>query len=98
MAPADPVPILKNYQLDTEAKAAPDPEHLEKINSTWEDDIVSELGRHVTHKFDTRVEPWFLRLWLLASINRSNIGNARIDGLATDPDLIVVQDSQQFGS
>lgn len=30
------------------------------------------------------VVPWLFGLWLLAFIDRSNIGNARIDGLATD--------------
>ena len=30
------------------------------------------------------VVPWLFGLWLLAFIDRSNIGNAKIDGLVTD--------------
>ncbi|KAL2053359.1 hypothetical protein ABVK25_006353 [Lepraria finkii] len=42
------------------------------------------LDRRITRKFDTHVVPWLFGLWLLAFIDRSNIGNARIDGLNTD--------------
>jgi MFS family permease len=41
----------------------------------------------VTKKFDRRIVPWLFGLWLLAFIDRSNIGNARIDGLSTDLNL-----------
>jgi len=58
---------------------------LEQINSTWEDPIIDlELDKRLTRKFDKHVVPWLFGLWLLAFIDRSNIGNARIDGLATD--------------
>lgn len=42
------------------------------------------LDRALTRKFDTHLVPWLFGLWLLAFIDRSNIGNARIDGLSTD--------------
>ena len=42
------------------------------------------LDRSITRKFDLHIVPWLFGLWLLAFIDRSNIGNARIDGLATD--------------
>ena len=42
------------------------------------------LDRRITRRFDSHVVPWLFGLWLLAFIDRSNIGNARIDGLATD--------------
>ncbi|KAI9714919.1 MAG: hypothetical protein M1820_000208 [Bogoriella megaspora] len=60
--------------------------HLEKKNTTWEDqiNIDPEVEKRITRKFDTHVVPWLFGLWLLAFIDRSNIGNARIDGLATD--------------
>lgn len=87
MAATEPIVVPKEHQLDPEAKAAPEPEHLEKINSTWQDDLDSDLDKRVTRKFDTHVVPWLFGLWLLAFIDRSNIGNARIDGLATDLDL-----------
>ncbi len=42
------------------------------------------LDRRITRKFDFHIVPWLFGLWLLAFIDRSNIGNARIDGLTTD--------------
>ena len=42
------------------------------------------LDRRITRKFDFHIVPWLFGLWLLAFIDRSNIGNARIVGLATD--------------
>ncbi|MCJ1303745.1 hypothetical protein MMC08_006555 [Hypocenomyce scalaris] len=46
--------------------------------------IEPELDRRITRKFDKHVVPWLFGLWLLAFIDRSNIGNAKIDGLVTD--------------
>lgn len=46
-----------------------------------------DLEKRVVRHFDRRVMPWLFGLWLLAFIDRSNIGNARIDGLATDLNL-----------
>lgn len=60
-------------------------EHVEPINSTWEDVVIDpDVDKRLTRKFDKHVVPWLFGLWLLAFIDRSNIGNARIDGLATD--------------
>ena len=42
------------------------------------------LNRRITNQFDKHIVPWLFGLWLLAFIDRSNIGNARIDGLAED--------------
>ena len=42
------------------------------------------LDHAITRKFDTHIIPWLFGLWLLALIDRSNIGNAKIDGLVTD--------------
>lgn len=49
--------------------------------------IDSNLEATITKKFDRRIVPWLFGLWLLAFIDRSNIGNARIDGLSTDLNL-----------
>lgn len=46
--------------------------------------VNDELEREVVKKFDRRIVPWLFGIWLLAFIDRSNIGNARIDGLATE--------------
>ena len=42
------------------------------------------LDRAITRKFDLHVVPWLFGLWLLAFVDRSNIGLAKIDGLTTD--------------
>ena len=61
--------------------------HLEKITTAGTDqllDIDPSLDRRITRKLDKHIVPWLFGLWLLAFIDRSNIGNARIDGLVTD--------------
>ena len=52
-------------------------------------DIDPSLDRAITRKFDTHIVPWLFGLWLFAFIDRSNIGNAKIDGLVTDLHLAV---------
>ena len=47
-------------------------------------DVDPAVDRRITRKFDTHIVPWLFGLWLLAFIDRSNIGNARIDGIAKD--------------
>ena len=42
------------------------------------------LDLRLTRKFDLHIVPWLFGLWLLAFIDRSNIGNAKIDGLTED--------------
>ncbi|KAA6411779.1 MAG: MFS general substrate transporter [Lasallia pustulata] len=42
------------------------------------------LDRRITRKFDRHIVPWLFGLWLLAFVDRSNIGNAKIDGLVKD--------------
>jgi hypothetical protein len=58
--------------------------HIEKAIIGEDIVIDAALDRRLTRKFDTHVVPWLFGLWLLAFIDRSNIGNARIDGLADD--------------
>ena len=67
--------------------------HVENTNSkdhkeAYEQlEISPALDRAITRKFDTHILPLLFGLWLLAFIDRSNIGNARIDGLTTDLNL-----------
>lgn len=61
-------------------------EKITDVDSTLPE-IDSALDRAITRKFDTHLLPWLFGLWLLAFIDRSNIGNARIDGLAKDLEL-----------
>lgn len=61
---------------------------LEKARPTREEiHIDPSLDKRITRKFDKHIVPWLFGLWLLAFIDRSNIGNARIDGLATELNL-----------
>ncbi|MCJ1275487.1 hypothetical protein MMC21_003290 [Puttea exsequens] len=71
-------------------------EHIhDKAESEPEEalDIDPYLDRRITRKFDTHVVPWLFGLWLLAFIDRSNIGNARIDGLTDD---LKIKEGNQF--
>lgn len=58
---------------------------MEKVATTWDDtiDIDPELDKRISRKFDLHIVPFLFGLWLWAFIDRANIGNARIDGLAT---------------
>lgn len=51
-------------------------------------DIEPALDQAITRRFDRHIVPWLFGLWLLAFIDRSNIGNARLDGLETDLGLV----------
>ena len=46
-----------------------------------------KLDKRITHRFDRRILPWLFGIWLLAFIDRSNIGNAKIVGLEDDLEL-----------
>jgi MFS family permease len=45
---------------------------------------IPELDKRVNRKFDLHVVPWLFGLWLLAFIDRANIGNAAVVGLEKD--------------
>jgi MFS family permease len=66
---------------DKTAKAEP------SVISDQEAQIDNVMEANITKKFDRRIVPWLFGLWLLAFIDRSNIGNARIDGLSADLNL-----------
>ncbi|KAL1608361.1 hypothetical protein SLS60_003302 [Paraconiothyrium brasiliense] len=76
---------------------SPDRVHIpdaEKVHSTWNGpaEIPADLEKGITRKLDRRLMPWLFGLWLLAFIDRSNIGNAKIDGMTEDLQL----DSNKF--
>jgi hypothetical protein len=73
--------IVLDEKVPKEDRAAA---HIEKAIIGEDIVIDTALDRRLTRKFDTHVVPWLFGLWLLAFIDRSNIGNARIDGLADD--------------
>jgi len=70
----------------------PDGIHNESFNhkQEWEEEshealeVSPALDRRITRRFHTHIVPWLFGLWPLAFIDRSDIGNARIDGLTTD--------------
>lgn len=54
-------------------------EHIQQQDPKIEDRILRKCDRHIL--------PWLFGIWLCAFIDRSNIGNARIDGLTQDLNL-----------
>ncbi|KAG4437289.1 hypothetical protein IFR05_007227 [Cadophora sp. M221] len=63
---------------------------VEKGTASPQDGIIldSIVSARITRKFDKHIIPWLFGLWLLAFIDRSNIGNAKIDGLAEDLNVL----------
>ncbi|KAH8653389.1 MFS transporter-like protein [Xylariales sp. PMI_506] len=59
-------------------------EHLTAAVSDIDIDLDTQLDKVLDHKFDRHIVPWLFGIWLFAFIDRSNIGNAKIDGLAED--------------
>lgn len=53
---------------------------------TFQDNDYPE-DRRITRKVDFRLLPILTLLYLLSFLDRSNIGNAKIDGLVTDLDI-----------
>lgn len=46
-----------------------------------------KIEDRILRKCDYHILPWLFGIWLCAFIDRSNIGNARIDGLTQDLSL-----------
>ncbi|KAL9596632.1 MAG: hypothetical protein Q9219_005669 [cf. Caloplaca sp. 3 TL-2023] len=74
----DSTPKDQSQKHEDEDTPPPKYEEIQEIH------IDSALNQRITRAFDMRVIPWLFGIWLLAFIDRSNIGNARIDGLAND--------------
>jgi hypothetical protein len=77
-------------QLDERSTTQKDAhQHLEKDPATTEAqrEIDPAVDKGVTRKCDLHIIPWLFLIWLLAFIDRSNIGNAKIDGLVDDLNL-----------
>lgn len=57
--------------LDEKGTKEDQAEHLEPINSSWEDLVIDpDVDKRLTRKFDKHVVPWLFGLWLLAFIDR----------------------------
>ena len=61
-------------------------QHVEKDSHHVEEqlDVDPAVDKRVRRKCDCHIMPWLFMIWLWAFIDRSNIGNARIDGLTDD--------------
>ena len=61
-------------------------QHVEKHDGHAEaqPDLDPVMHKRVTRKCDLHIIPWLFGIWLFAFIDRSNIGNAKIDGLTED--------------
>lgn len=51
-------------------------------------EVDPKIEDRVLRKQDYHILPWLFGIWLCAFIDRSNIGNARIDGLTEDLHLL----------
>ncbi|KAG8765763.1 hypothetical protein FRC12_007306 [Ceratobasidium sp. 428] len=51
---------------------------------TFGDDFNDRDTSNLLRKLDRRILPWMAGLFLMSFLDRSNIGNARLDGLETD--------------
>ncbi|KAK1625166.1 major facilitator superfamily domain-containing protein [Colletotrichum phormii] len=67
----------------------PEDSHVENIRqSQVHYEIDPALSKRLDRKFDIHIIPWLFGIWLFAFIDRSNIGNAKIDGLLEDLDMV----------
>jgi len=77
------------YVAEKSGSEAPSGE-LATVEKGYKDVLVElpkEEGRRILRKVDVRLVPVLALLYLVAFIDRSNIGNAKIAGLAKDLDL-----------
>ncbi|RDW77925.1 hypothetical protein BP5796_05777 [Coleophoma crateriformis] len=65
----------------------PSHSHLESGGAANPFHMTPEMERRVIRKFDTRVVPLVMGLYLLSYLDRSNIGNAKIAGMEKRLDL-----------
>jgi MFS family permease len=79
-------PSQTSSKTDVASDHGAQPGHVEKTpdHSEAQHEIYPELNKRVVRKCDLHIIPWLFAIWLFAFIDRSNIGNARIDGLTED--------------
>lgn len=69
-------------------KAGLHDEELASTTHTHQRHVVPEIERRVVRKMDFRIVPLVTALYVLAFLDRSNIGNARIAGMTRDLKLV----------
>ncbi|GAM35423.1 hypothetical protein TCE0_017r03743 [Talaromyces pinophilus] len=72
----------EDVQIELQKPRESHVEELRREQSSFE--IPHEIDKTVDRKFDRHIIPWLFGIWLFAFIDRSNIGNAKIDGLIQD--------------
>ena len=74
---------------DLREEAGLEKAHFERVKTIEPEQLGIDpaLDHAITRRFDRHIVPWLFGLWLLAFIDRSNIGNAKIDGLVPDLNL-----------
>ncbi len=91
-----PLPTTIDVVEDAENKkaVAPDLEksdrdghHKEALPQTHNDHVDPAAEKPLVRKMDFRIVPLVTALYILAFLDRSNIGNARIAGMTQDLDL-----------
>lgn len=76
--------------MESPEKEKQESDHFEDVaveESRVKDAIDPIASKKLDRKFDLHIIPWLFGIWLLAFIDRSNIGNAKIDGLTEDLNL-----------
>ena len=85
-----PPPPATDFVEDEKASQGLDPEklgaqsELEAATQPHQRHVVPEIERRVIRKMDFRIVPLVSALYVLAFLDRSNIGNARIAGMRKD--------------
>lgn len=90
-----PPPTATNFVADEEASSASaldkDAAYGITLESTTQDhqrQVAPDIERRVIRKMDLRIVPIVTALYVLAFLDRSNIGNARIAGMTKDLKLV----------
>ncbi|PKS10373.1 hypothetical protein jhhlp_002124 [Lomentospora prolificans] len=77
--------------VENNNKAAIQPEKIVDIDANLSPDEKKSVYRKLVRKLDLHLLPWLCILYLLAFLDRANIGNAKIAGLTHDLGLSVSQ-------
>jgi MFS family permease len=79
----------QDFGLEEARHISPD-QHIETLGATHEVLVIDEaISKRIRRKYDFRILPLFLLINLFSFIDRVNIGNARLLGLAKDLQLAV---------
>lgn len=71
-------------RVDGQAVAHDESPDQLKVQAEYIHNRDPKIEDRILRKCDYHILPWLFGIWLCAFIDRSNIGNARIDGLTED--------------